>query len=175
MTLLARLFGDRTPEGFEGALDAGEHVLDSAEVTGGGLLVVTPLGLWIPDSAGPRRVGWHLIGKAAWRDDVIELTESDEVDTAGEAVFLADRAPVRFGLERPGKVPKLVWERVEGSIRSRYRKDFAGGGGAWFVQRKVPGRDGAVLQVQADPGTDRELVAAIATEAAAKLVAEPEL
>ncbi|MCU1682286.1 MAG: hypothetical protein JWQ81_3025 [Amycolatopsis sp.] len=171
MGWLARLFGDRTPEGFDGVLDPGEHVLDSAEVTGGGLLVVTPLGLWIP---GPRRVGWHLIAKAAWRDDLIELTESDEVGTAGDAVFLADRAPVRFGLERSGKVPKLIWERVEGSIRSRYRKDLADGGGAWFVQRKVPGRDGAVLQVRADPGTDRDVVAAIAREAAEKL-ATPEL
>jgi hypothetical protein len=174
MSRLARLFGDRTPEGFEGVLDKSEHVLDHAVIEGGGLLVVTPLGLWIPSPDGPRRVGWHLIGKATWRDGVVELTESDEDGTAGDAVFLVDRAPVRFELERWGKVPKLVWERVEGSIRSRYRKELAGGGGAWFVQRKVPGRDGSVLQVRADPGTDRELVAAIAREAAGRLV-NPEL
>jgi hypothetical protein len=50
--------------------------------------------------------------------------------------LLVDRAPVRFTLEAPGK---------------------------------VPGRDGAVLQVRADLGADVDLVAAIAREAAGKM------
>ncbi len=35
--------------------------------------------------------------------------------------------------------------------------------------RKLPGTDGAVLQVRPDPGTDPEVVRGIAEEAAAKL------
>jgi DNA mismatch repair protein MutH len=38
------------------------------------------------------------------------------------------------------------------------------------VQRKIPGRDGSVLQVRPDPGTDVALVEAIAEQVAAKLV-----
>jgi hypothetical protein len=169
MSFLRRLLGDRTPEGFLGVLEPGEDVVESALVEGGGHLVVTQLGLWIPAEGGARRVGWHLIGKAAWADGVFTLTESAEAGTAGAAVVLADLPPVRFRLAAPGKVPREAYQRVEGSIRSRHRQDI-GSGGAWFVQRKVPGRDGSVLQVRPDPGTDAALVAAIAEQVASKLV-----
>ncbi len=166
MGWLRHLLGDRVPAGFEGSLDDGEHVVGSAAVEGGGYLLVTPLGLWIPD--GPRRVGWHLVGKAAWADGVFTLTESEETGNAGKAVLLADKAPVRFKLAQPGKVPLLVRQRVDGSVRSRHRHDI-GTGGVWFVERKVPGQDGTVLQVRPDPGTDLDVVRAIAEEAAEKL------
>ncbi len=169
MSLLRRLLGDRTPADFAGSLAPGEDVVDSAPIEGGGHLVVTALGLWIPSEDGARRVGWHLVGKAAWADGVFTLTESSEVGTAGAAVVLADLAPVHFRLPSPGKVPREAYQRVEGSIRSRHRQEI-GSGGAWFVQRKVPGRDGTVLQVRPDPGTDAALVEAIAEQAAAKLV-----
>ncbi|MFJ1765347.1 hypothetical protein ACIOD2_33820 [Amycolatopsis sp. NPDC088138] len=170
MSFLRRLLGDHTPDGFAGSLDAGEDVVDSAQVEGGGHLVVTPLGLWIPDgSGGARRVGWHLIGKAAWKDGVFTLTESAESGTAGSAVVLTDLTPVRFTLPEPARVPHHVRLRVDGSVRSRHRQEIGPGGGAWFVQRKVPGRDGTVLQVRPDPGTDVTLVAAIAEQVAAKL------
>jgi hypothetical protein len=169
MKFLRRLLGDRTPADFTGSLSPGEDVVDSAPIDGGGHLVVTQFGLWIPAEGGARRVGWHLIGKAAWADGVFTLTESAEVGEAGAAVVLADLPPVRFRLAEPGKVPREAYQRVEGSIRSRHRQEI-GSGGAWFVQRKVPGRDGSVLQVRPDPGTDAELVAAIAEQAAAKLV-----
>ncbi|MEU4249381.1 hypothetical protein AB0F15_18420 [Amycolatopsis sp. NPDC026612] len=166
---LRRLLGDRTPAGFPGVLEPGEDVLDSAAVEDGGHLVVTALGLWIPSDGAARRVGWHLIGKAAWADGVFVLTESVETGTAGSAVVLADLPPVRFRLPSPGKVPHEVRLRVDGSVRSRHRQEI-GAGGAWFVQRKVPGRDGTVLQVRPDPGTDVTLVGAIAEQVAAKLV-----
>ncbi|MDQ7808250.1 hypothetical protein Q5425_31335 [Amycolatopsis sp. A133] len=169
MGILRRLLGDRTPAGFAGVLEPGEDVVDSAPVEGGGHLVVTALGLWIPAGGGARRVGWHLVGKAAWADGVFTLTETAEAGTAGSAVVLADLPPVRFRLPAPGKLPHEAYQRVEGSIRSRHRQEI-GSGGAWFVQRKVPGRDGTVLQVRPDPGTDVELVTVIAEQVAAKLV-----
>jgi hypothetical protein len=72
-------------------------------------------------------------------------------------VLLADLPPRRLRLVEPGRVPETVHTRVEGSIRSRHHRDLPGGG-AWFVQRKVPGRDGIVLQVRPDPGTDVAVV-----------------
>ncbi|OXM54659.1 hypothetical protein CFP71_19315 [Amycolatopsis thailandensis] len=165
MGWLRHLLGERVPADFDGTLDDGEHVVGSAAVEGGGYLLVTALGLWIP---GPRRVGWHLVGKAAWSDGVLTLTESEETGTAGQAVLLADKTPVRFRLAQPGKVPMLLRQRVDGSVRGRHRKDL-GTGGAWFVERKAPGQDGTVLQVRPDPGTDIDVIKAIAEEAAGKL------
>ena len=99
---------------------------------------------------------------------VVEARETDTVGPGdgggpGRAVLLADLPPVRFALAEPGKVPEAVHARVTGSIRSRHHRELPGGG-AWFVQRKVPGVDGIVLQVRPDPGADPELVAALAAE-----------
>jgi hypothetical protein len=167
MGWLQRLLGPEAPDVLAHALADGEHVLGVAE-TRGGPLAVTALGLWVPDGDGVRRIGWHLVSKAAWSGEALTVTEADEVGTAGQAVLLADRAPVPYPLERPGKIPQLVYRRVEGSIRSRYHKEFDGGG-AWFVVRKVPGRDGSVLQVRPEPGVDTDTVARIAEEAAEQL------
>ncbi|MTD54882.1 hypothetical protein [Amycolatopsis pithecellobii] len=170
MSWLRRWFGDRLPEGFPGELAAGENALAVAEVAYGGHLVVTELGLWVPQG---RRVGWHLISKAVWGEGILTLVEADEVGAAGDAVVLADREPLRFALPRPGKLPEMVHRRVDGSIRGRHRHELTGGG-VWFVQRKVPGRDGTVLQARPDPGVDPDVVAAIAREAAQRL-APPEV
>lgn len=166
MSLLARIFGDRTPASLAGELAADEHVLAVAAVADGGELAVTARGLWVP---GPRRIDWHLVVKATWADDVLTVIEARETGRTGAAVLLADLPPVRFPVTKPGKVPKLVRERVDGSIRGRHRQELPGGGGAWFVLRKVPGQDGTVLQARPDPGTDTELVAEIATEVAAAM------
>ncbi|TNC27610.1 hypothetical protein [Amycolatopsis alkalitolerans] len=170
MSWLRRLSGDRLPDGFPGELASNENALTVAEVAYGGHLVVTELGLWLPEG---RRVGWHLISKAAWGEGILTLVEAEEAGTAGAAVLLADREPVRFALPRPGKLPVMVRQRVDGSIRGRHRHELAGGGAVWFVRRKVPGRDGSVLQARADPGVDTEVVAAMAREAAERL-ASPE-
>ncbi|GAB2986976.1 hypothetical protein LWP59_09660 [Amycolatopsis acidiphila] len=170
MSWLRRLFGDGLPDGFPGELEPAENALAVADVASGGHLVVTELGLWLPEG---RRVGWHLISKAGWADGDLTVVEAEEVGAAGAAMLLADREPVRFTLPRPGKLPVMVRQRVDGSIRGRHRQELTGGG-VWFVQRKVPGRDGSVLQARPDPGVDPEVVAAIAREAAERL-AQPEL
>ncbi|RLK55270.1 hypothetical protein [Actinokineospora cianjurensis] len=165
--LLGRLLGG-VPRDFTGTLDREEAVAAWAPVRDGGHLMATSLGLWVPTEDGPRRIGWHLVSKASWASGVFVITEADEVEPAGEAIVLADRAPRRFVVERPGKLPQAVQRRVTGSIRSRHRRELPGGG-AWFVQRKVPGRDGTVLQVRPDPGTDLALVREIAEEVAQRM------
>jgi hypothetical protein len=172
MGLFRRLFGSGAPEGFTGELEADEHVLASAAV-GSSWLVATTFGLWLPGSgepgseqAGPRRVGWHLISKATWSGSALSVIEAVEEGVAGEAVLLRDLAPQRFPLESPGKVPEVVHARVTASIKTREHNETAG---AWFVQRKVAGQDGVVLQVRPDPGTDVERVREIAASVAAKI------
>jgi hypothetical protein len=162
------LRGDGLPDGFPGRLEPEERVLATASTADGGHLVVTSWGLWIPDGDGVRRVGWHLVSRASWRNGALALVEADEVEeiAAGDgprAVLLADRPARRFRLTEPDRVPEVVHARVEGSFRSRHHRDLPGGG-AWFVQRKIAGRDGTVLQVRPDPGTDPALVAALAAD-----------
>ncbi|MEU4739349.1 hypothetical protein AB0G02_02640 [Actinosynnema sp. NPDC023658] len=165
MGLFQRVFGSGAPEGFTGALEADEHVLASA-AAGSGWLVATSHGLWLPGDPEPRRVGWHLVSKATWSGGALAVVEAVEDGTAGDAVVLRDLAPRRFPLESPGKVPQVVHERVTGSIRSREHNATVG---AWFVQRKVAGRDGVVLQVRPDRGTDVERVREVAASVAAKI------
>jgi len=162
------LRGDGLPDGFPGRLEPEERVLATASTADGGHLVVTSWGLWIPDGDGVRRVGWHLVSRASWRDGALALVEADEVEeiASGDgprAVLLADRPARRFRLTEPDRVPEVVHARVEGSFRSRHHRDLPDGG-AWFVQRKIAGRDGTVLQVRPDPGTDPALVAALAAD-----------
>lgn len=166
--VLDKVVGDGTPAGFTGTLEAEESVVVTAEVSGGGHLVATSLGLWVPSDDGHRRVGWHLLSKVTWADGVLVVVEADETGEAGDAVLLTDRPPRRYALADPGKLPKAVHTRVTGSIRSRHHRDLPGGG-AWFVQRKVPGKDGIVLQVRADPGTDADVVRTVAAEVAIKI------
>lgn len=155
---MRRLLGhDDLPEGFTGRLDADEQVLATAVQGGEGHLVVTSRGLWLPAPDGVRRLGWHLVSKASWKNGAIELVEAQERDVVDGAVLIADLRPQRLRLAEPGRVPEMVHARVTGSIKSRHHRDLPGGG-AWFVQRKVPGRDGIVMQVRADPGTDETVL-----------------
>jgi hypothetical protein len=156
------------PKGFTGRLENHESVAAWAHVRGGGHLVATSLGLWAPGEDGARRIGWHLVSKATWGGGALVIVEADEVERAGAAVVLADLPPVRFVVEAPGKLPQAVQRRVTDSIRSRHHRELPGGG-AWFVQRKVPGRDGTVLQVRPDEGTDPGIVREIAAEVAEKI------
>lgn len=171
MSWLRRLFGDQLPDGFPGTLAPAENALSVAEVGYGGHLVLTELGLWLPEG---RRVGWHLITKARWDDGILTIIEAEETGTAGAVVVLADREPVHFALPRPGKLPQMLRSRVDSSIRGRHRQEVPGGG-VWFVERKIPGRDGTVLQARPDPGVDPDAVAAVAREAAERLAPPPEL
>lgn len=158
-----RLLGrDVLPAGFAGRLDADELVLATAALAGGGHVVVTSLGVWLPEG---RRVAWHLVSKATWSGGAIGLVEADVLDSVDGVVLLADRPVRALRLAEPGRVPQVVHERVTSSVRTRHHRDLPGGG-AWFVQRKIAGRDGVVLQVRPDPGTDeaalRQVVADVA-------------
>jgi hypothetical protein len=130
-----------------------ERVVTMGELADGrGYLVLTQLGMWVPEGDEARRVGWHLVSKAVWDRSALVITEAVSAGMVGETVLLSDLPPRRFALVAAGKVPEVVRHRVTSSIRSSRRCELPSGG-AWFVQRRVPGQDGLVLQVRADPGT----------------------
>jgi hypothetical protein len=156
------------PGGFTGTLEPAERVVTTGELEGCGHLVLTQLGMWVPEGVEARRIGWHLVSKAVWDRSALVITEAVSTGTVGEAVLLADLPPRRFVLARPGAVPQVVRERVTSSIRSSQRCELPGGG-AWFVQRRVPGLDGVVLQVRADRGTASGPLEAMVREVAARL------
>ena len=166
MTWLDRLLRRPTlPDRVE--LEPDEHVVAVADVVGGGQVVATSRGLWLPDAG---RLRWHLISKATWEGGALGITQATEVETVDGAVLIADEPPRRLRLVDPGRVPEAVHQRVTGSIKSRHHRGLPGGG-AWFVQRSVSGRDGVVLQVRADPGTDADVVRRVAGEVARTLSA----
>lgn len=156
------------PAGFAGALEPDERIVAVCALAGGGHLVLTQLGMWVPEGVVARRVGWHLVSKAVWDRDSLHVTEAVSTGTAGQAVLLSDLPPRRFVLAEAGRVPEVVRERVTRSIRTSLHVELPGGG-AWFVQRRVPGHDGVVLQVRADPGTSPAAVHRAATAAAGAL------
>ena len=166
MSWMDKVLRQGAPEGFPGKLDPQENVLAAAKATDGGHMLATSYGLWLPEGEGTRRIGWHLISKATWGNGSLAVIEAKEDGHAGAAVLLSDLPVRRYKLAKPGKVPQVVQERVTGSIKTRHRQEFPGGG-AWFVQRKVPGQDGFVLQARPDPGTDRDSVATVAEKVAA--------
>lgn len=152
-------------------LATGEEVLAVATLQAGHL-VATRLGLWTPGPDGPARLPWHLVSKAGWQGGTLTLTVARVTGEAGRAVLLADAERRRYALAEPGRVPQVVQERVTASIRSAHHRALPGGG-AWFVQRRVAGVDGVVLQVRADPGTDQRVVADVAAAVAAQLPGRP--
>lgn len=158
MKFFRKLLGrEEVPADVAARLATDERVLAVATLPDDTHLVVTSYGLWLPGDEGPRLVGWHLVSKATWGNGALTLVEAEEAENIGAAVLLTDLPPRRLKLAEPGRVPETVHARVEASIRSRHHRDLPGGG-AWFVQRKVPGRDGIVLQVRPDPGTDLAVV-----------------
>jgi hypothetical protein len=163
--LTDRLTGRAVPEGFTGELAPEEHVVAMAPLGAGGHLMATSHGLWVPDG---RRISWHLISKVTWGEGRFTVIEADVVGEAGGAVLLRDRPAVRYIIDQPGKLPEAVHRRVTGSIRATHHRELPGGG-AWFVQRKVPGQDGVVLQVRADEGTDMAMVERLAAEVAERM------
>src|SRR5690349_5905727 len=119
MTWLDRLL--RRPALPEGVvLERDEHVVAVADVVGGGRVVATSRGLWLP---GGGRLRWHLISKATWQGGALGITPANEVETVDGATLIADEPVRRFRLTDPGRLPEAVHGRVTGSIKSSHHRD----------------------------------------------------
>ena len=130
-------------------LDPDERPLAWAQATTGQIVLATPRGLHIVGKSEHRLIGWHEISKGVWRDDILSITESQEVDEHQ----IIDRAPWSLSFTEPGNVPVVLRQRVESSIAATrfYRLSK---GAVWLIGRKIPGQDGLVWQYRAERGLD---------------------
>lgn len=148
------IFGrrERPPASLVERLERDERLVSWAR-TGEDVVAATNRGLWVPPG---RRIGWHLVDKAVWRDGVLVVTEAELVDD----LLLADRPPLALPLPEPRDLPPTVRRRVEASVvRSEVLP--VTGGAARFVARRISGRDGVTWWARLEPGTpDTEWVRA---------------
>jgi hypothetical protein len=146
--------------------------------TGGGVLVATNRGLWLPVDP-PARLGWHEINKATWTGDKLVVTAARVADGGSGYDVVEDLPTVAFPLADPGDLPAEVRARVTRSVGPTTHHPLPGGGGARVVARRVPGVDGLRWTVRYDPGVDhddpvvRELTEQLVAQARAGAGVEP--
>jgi len=145
---------ERPPREVLALLDAEERAVGWADLADGGVALANPLGLWLPDEEGYRRIPWHLVDKAAWDPPRLVLTVAAEGGPVGDATALVEAAPLALPLVTPRDLPGQVRERVTRSVRHSSHHAVAPQGGVWVVARRVAGRDGLAWQVRFDPETD---------------------
>jgi hypothetical protein len=146
MRLLRRR--DTPPDALRALLGDEERVVSWADTDDGSAVAATQRGLWWPEAAGHRLVGWQHIDKAIWRDGQLIVTEADVVDD----LLLVDRAPVAARLAVPRDLPPIVRARVEANV-VRSELVAIATGQVRIVARRVPGRDGLVCWARLADGT----------------------
>jgi hypothetical protein len=157
---------DKPPSDLVAVLDRDERVLAWATAEGDAVIAATPKGLWLPvppvedRAGGRRRLGWHRVDKATWRDPefaVIPATDMGVVPAAGTDVeVVEDGPPLRWQLTDPRGLPPVVRTRVTRSVAYSEHFPLEPVGGVRVVGRRVPGRDGVFWQVRYDRGTDQD-------------------
>jgi hypothetical protein len=136
-------------------------------------VVVTTLGVWLPDAG---RLGWQQIHKATWTSPRLTVIAAVLVSTRDSYDVMADAAPVSYDLAEPAAVPEEIRKRVTRSVAQTFYEALPGGG-VRVVARRTPGVNGVRWHVRYDPGTDAEApdVIAATDEIVATLSApEPE-
>jgi hypothetical protein len=130
------------------AVGKDQRIVSWADTVDGGVVVVTPKGLWWPEADGLRCMQWQYIDKVIWQDNRLFVTEADVEDD----LLLVDRPAVSVALAKPRDLPPTVRKRVEANI-VRTELVSVPGGAVRFVARKQPGRDGVTWWARLEPGT----------------------
>ena len=145
-----KLFGrrEKPPAEAVAPLDRDERVVAWASTPDGGVVLATPLGLWLP--GGSERLPWHLVDKAIWADG--RLTVTAAVD-AGDGL-LVEQPPTTVLVAVPRDLPQTVRVRVQRAIAYSRHFPLPTGGGVRVVGRRVAGRDGVTWQRVYDGGAD---------------------
>ena len=112
-------------------------------------VVVTNLGLWLPDR--PSRVGWHEVHKAVWTGRELSVVPAEPVAELPEYTVVADAPAVTVALDDPDRVPEQVRTRVNRSIAYSEHHRLPDGRGVRVVARRVPGLNGLHWTVRYDP------------------------
>lgn len=85
-------------------------------------------------------ITWDEIVRAAWDEPVLELQLPD--------------GPYRLVIERPGKIPHVVNERVKASVVLQHHVPLVGDKGVRIVARRRPGTTDVTWRVTFDSGLD---------------------
>ncbi|WP_431925880.1 hypothetical protein [Micromonospora wenchangensis] len=117
---------------------------------GGGALVATNLGLWLPGRA--ERLGWHDILKAVWSGRELTVTPAATAAERDGYLVVADGPAETYLLLDPGDLPHQVRARVTRSVAYTQQHQVPGGSGR-IAARRVAGADGLTWTVRYDPGT----------------------
>lgn len=129
----------------------GEQRLASAAVAPGGddaaWLVATTKALWLPGDDGPRRLPWHEIAKAVWREGVLTVIEAGP-----DGGPMAERTSVWPLVDAKG-FPDAVHDRVTASVVWSRHHRLVGRAGVRVLARRRD--DGTVVwSLVYDPGLD---------------------
>jgi hypothetical protein len=148
------------PQALSGRLDADELITAMAQTDDGRTLVTTRRGLWVVEQVGAERLGWERVAKARFELGVLTLVPLEDValpqdlDAAQEMSVVRDGRPRDHRLGRPAKVTDQIHIRVRRSVAASRYLPWPGAGG-WVALRRVPGRDGLLLQLRLDPVADQ--------------------
>ena len=167
----------RPPEPVRAVVDASadpdERVLAWGELTGGGWLVATSLGLRTVAADGREDGGvlrWHEVGSARWKaaggGGSFVVTPLAEVEP-GVQTRLADE---RHVLTDAGELPGVVRRRVDQTVVTSRRAPLPGSGSVLLVARRVPGQAAREWTVVFD--SDEQRSDPVAREAARAKLAE---
>jgi hypothetical protein len=159
------VFGRRKlPSELTPNLQRDERVLAWGSLEGGGALVATNRGLWLPVDGAVRRLGWHEIHKATWGEGTLTLVAADTsplLDGSDIAVSV-DTAAESYKLEDPGNLPKRIRERVTASVAYTSLHQLDTGGAVRVVGRRISGSDGLSWFVRYEGRVDQSDPAVIA-------------
>lgn len=146
-----KLSAELTPK-----LERDERVLAWAPIDGGGALVATNRGLWLPVDGAPLRLGWHELHKAGWADGTLTLIAADSAPLVPDSDISVsvDTAPATYQLADPGNLPRRIRERVTASVAYTSLHQLDGGGAVRVVGRRVSGRDGLTWFVRYEGKVD---------------------
>ena len=139
---------ERPPASVVALLDPDDRVLSWADAADGAAVVASRRGLWLPEAAGPRLIGWQFVDKAVWRDGSLGVVEAELVDD----LLLVDKPLRTVRVDTARDLPATVRKRVEGNVVESHLHPVPGGAGR-FVARRIPGRDGLVWWIRLEPGT----------------------
>jgi hypothetical protein len=142
----------KLPAGRRPKLAADERVVAWAGATGDDVVVVTNLGLWLPETT--ERLGWHEIHKATWSGRQLALVAAREVAHDDGYAVMEDLPPLVVTLLDPDKVPEQVRARVNKSVAYTSHHPLPDGGGVRVVARRVSGVNGLRWTVRYDQGVD---------------------
>jgi hypothetical protein len=158
---------DRPPAEVIDQLPKGERVVSWGDTPSGSVVIATPMGLWWPDAAGQRLIGWQHVNRAVWRDNLLIVTEAEVLDE----LLLVDLPEIAIELAVPRDLPPTVRKRVEANVVSSEIFSVIGGQ-ARFVARRIPGRDGVQWWARLEPGTRDTAAVRAAIEERLRLLRE---